>query len=170
MPRRRELTGIADAVAGSFASRNNDVNGYWALGLLYQRAKEGGSLQVTVRLLPQDENEVGEPMASVRTGYRAFLRRHLRKRRIPEPWVASASVEIQFESATAMPEFLGTYAGCRPFRCQVLLLDDLNREHMAASTGWCWPHDPARETQSARMVTSNCSLQRTALPPAELRR
>jgi len=150
MPRRRELTGIADAVASSFASRNNDVNGYWALGQLYRRVIEGGSLQVTVGLVPQDEREAGEPMASVGTAYRQFLIAQLGKRGLPDSWVASASVDVQFESATAMPEFLGTYAGCRPFRCQVVLVDDQARQHKATSNGWCWPHDPARETQSTR--------------------
>lgn len=151
MPRRRELTGIADAVAGSFASRNNDVNGYWALGQLYRRAKETGSLRVTVDLLSHNERTtVAEPTASISTTYREFLSCHLSKRNLPDSWVVSASVEVQFESVTTMPEFLGKHAGCQPFQCRVVLVDDLAREHIATSVGWCWPHDPARETQSTR--------------------
>jgi len=150
MPRRRELAGIADAIAGSFASRNNDVNGDWALGQLYRRAKEGGSLQLTVRLLPNDDSDVGEPMASVSTAYRAFLKAHLGQHRLPSSWVASVCVEVQFESTLAMPEFPGTHAGGRPFHCQVVPVDDRAREHKAASRRWCWPHDPAREPQSTR--------------------
>lgn len=106
MPNRRELTGIADAVAGSFASRNNDVNGYWALDQLYRRAKEVGSLQVTVGQLPQDESEAGEPMESVGTAYRQFLIAHLSKRRPPDSWVVSASVEVQLARLPAVARTL----------------------------------------------------------------
>jgi hypothetical protein len=150
MPRRRELAGIACAIAGSFASRNNDVGGYWALGQLYRRAKEVGSLQVKVGLMPYEADRAEAPMASIGSAYRKFLNDHLNKRMLPDSWVASALVTVQFESATPMPELLGKHAGCRPFQCEVMLVDDLAREHRATSNGWCWPHDPARETQSTR--------------------
>lgn len=150
MSRRRELTGIANAVAGSFASRNNDFNGYWAVGQLYCRAMECGSLQVVIRLLPPDESNPCELIASVGEAYRTFLLAHLNRRGLPVSWVASATVEVQFESATPMPEFLRAYAGRQPFQCQVVLVDDLARERKATSSSWCSPHDPTRETQSTR--------------------
>ena len=37
---RKDLKGIAGGIASSFISRNNDINGYWALGILYKRATE----------------------------------------------------------------------------------------------------------------------------------
>lgn len=150
MPRRRELIVVVNAIAGSFASRNNDVNGYWAMGQLYRRAIEVGSLQVSIHLMPHDDKQIDEPVASVATAYREFLRLLLVKLHLPDYWVSSAAVNVQFESTTGMPEFLGKHAGCRPFHCQAVLVDDRAREHQASSTGWCWPHDPARENQSAR--------------------
>jgi hypothetical protein len=35
MPTRRDLTGVAHGLLGSFMSRSNDNDGYWALGKLY---------------------------------------------------------------------------------------------------------------------------------------
>lgn len=150
MPRRRELTGIANAVVGSFASRNNDINGYWAMGQLYRHAMEQGSLNAEIRLLPHGGDELCESVKLASCAYREFLLSQLGKRRLPVSWVVSAKVGIQFESATPMPEFLGVYAGCQPFLCKVVLVDDLDREHKATASGWCWPHDPNRETQSTR--------------------
>lgn len=150
MPRRRELIVVANAIAGSFSSRNNDVNGYWAMGQLYRRAIEVGSLQVSIHLMPHYDKQIDEPVASVVRSYREFLRLLLVKLHLPECWVSSAGVDVQFESATVMPEFLGKHAGCRPFHCQAVLVDDRARKYQASSTGWCWPHNPARETKSLR--------------------
>jgi len=38
MPRRKQLKNLACGIAGRFASRNNDIDGYGALGLLYAEA------------------------------------------------------------------------------------------------------------------------------------
>lgn len=39
MPRRSELNGVASDIVRSFVSRNNDLRGYWALGMLCVYAK-----------------------------------------------------------------------------------------------------------------------------------
>jgi hypothetical protein len=34
MARRKELIGIANGILGSFKSRNNELDGYWSIGVL----------------------------------------------------------------------------------------------------------------------------------------
>ena len=38
--RRKELKNIAGGIVGSFISRNNDIDGYWGLGILYRFANQ----------------------------------------------------------------------------------------------------------------------------------
>jgi uncharacterized protein len=40
MPRSLNLKGVAAGLAGSFVSRNNDVEGYWGIGLLCRDATQ----------------------------------------------------------------------------------------------------------------------------------
>ena len=150
MPRRRKLNGIVGAVASSFLSRNNDVDGYWALGKLYLHAKQQGVLQVSVTLAPLEMMPNIEPMASIARTHRKLLVSQMERQCLPASWLVSSSVTIEFESATAKPRFLGSHVGGRPFRCNTLLTDDRQRKHEVTVVGWCWPHDATRETQSVR--------------------
>jgi len=154
MPRRRELKDVANAVAGSFSSRNSDIEGYWALGKLYHFAKQSGVLHLSVILMPPTLIASNGPFGSIAQQYSLMLVSQMEARHLTPSWLVSASVAIEFESNTAMPEFLGLYADCRPFECKVTLVDDLQRPHEATAAGWCWPHDPARETQSIRLQTN----------------
>lgn len=151
MPRRREFNGIARAIADSFASRNNDVDGYWALGKLYLGAQQLNVLKVSITLVPSEVMPTSEPLATIARKYKLLLASLMEKHRLAASWLACASVSIEFESSTAKPRVRGIHAGGQPFECRVLLTDDLLREHTASSVGWCWPHDAARESQSARI-------------------
>lgn len=57
MPRRKQLKGLACGIASRFASRNNDIDGYWALGLLYSAAVAVGTNSLRLDLV----NETAEP-------------------------------------------------------------------------------------------------------------
>ena len=50
MPRRRELKDLAAGIALKFISRNNDLRGYWALGILFKDLSEIGATCLSLNL------------------------------------------------------------------------------------------------------------------------
>lgn len=51
MPKGRRLTNIASGMCCSFASRNNDLDGYWSIGKLRSLAERYGQTTVSLDLL-----------------------------------------------------------------------------------------------------------------------
>ena len=47
----KQLKGIAAGLAGTFISRNNDVDGYWGMGVIYSEVSARGVSAVTFSLL-----------------------------------------------------------------------------------------------------------------------
>lgn len=150
MPRRSELNGVASDIIRSFVSRNNDVRGYWALGMLYVYAKEHSGNLLPIPLIPLELVPSMEPVAFVARNYGTKLRTMMENRKLPKSWLTSACITVQFESTTAKPQFFSTRANGRPFHCQIEIEDDLGRKHAAAVAGWCSPHDSNIERQSTR--------------------
>ena len=150
MPRRSELNGVASDIVRSFVSRNNDVRGYWALGMLYVYAKEHSDNLLPIPLVPLEFAASMEPVAFVARNYGNKLSAMMENRKLPKSWLTSAYITVQFESTTAKPQFFSTRANGRPFHCQIEIEDDLGRKHAASVAGWCSPHDSNIETQSTR--------------------
>lgn len=159
MPRRSELGSIASGLLHSFVSRNNDLDGYWGLGVLYLYAKKVGELKVTIdissdplataakrlpriHLQPNFEALIGH--------YRTMLHAVMTKRGIPESWVTEAAFIIEFESQDAEPSSPRIGENSEAFACRLSIKDDLGRVHVLHADGWCWPHNPRREMKSAR--------------------
>lgn len=150
MPRRSELSGIAAGLAGSFASRNNDVNGYWALGLLSLYAKKHDARYVSINLLP-----VAPPLTD--TLFSAVAKRHayllaslVERQGLPSSWLTAASVAVEFESVSSKSRPIAGHADALPFQCSVVLRDDRGTAYKAISRGWCSPHNAQAEKQSLR--------------------
>lgn len=150
MPRRSELNGVAADIVRSFASRNNDVCGYWALGKLYAFAKEHSNNSLPIPLVPSELASGNETVTFVARNYGNKLHALIQSRKLPESWLVSACITVQFESTTAKPQFFSLRADGRPFQCRIQIEDDLGRKHVAAVVGWCAPHDSNIETQSTR--------------------
>ena len=51
MPRRKEIKGIAAGFVSHFISRINDINGYWAMGILHKYALNNLSTSVEIDVL-----------------------------------------------------------------------------------------------------------------------
>jgi len=156
MRRRSEIGSIASGMVHSFSSRNNDLGGYWGIGVLYLYACQVGELTVTVDLL---RGEVNPPSArllpmygrpdfeALITRYKAMLYALLHKRKVPERWVAEAVFSIEFESRDAKPAYPKIGEKSEAFACRLSITNDLGLERVFRLDGWCWPHDPWRESK-----------------------
>lgn len=150
MPRRRELRGVADGLLGSFVSRNNDVDGYWALGKLLLFALARREPRVVLDLVAGELRPPGDRFVRMAARYREMLLRHVEGRRLSARSVAGALLEVSFGPDPAAAPAVDAPGGTRPFTCRLVITDDRGGTHEASRTGWCRPHCPSRESKSAR--------------------
>ena len=147
MTRRSLLQGIANNLLSSFVSRNNNVDGYWGLGMLHLYCKRIAQSDISLALAPASLDVEIELVAGMARKYATELHRLMRKHGVPEGWLSTASIEIEFE----VQERPFSLQDDPPYLCQVRLRTDLGRIYQGRVAGYCRPHDPNRELKSARM-------------------
>lgn len=147
MARRKELRGIVNALISSFNSRNNDINGYWAIGKLKGLSLKTYSDPIKLNLLsnpPLCQHELCKQIRDQQTCKLMYL---LDAQKIPREWVCHARISIHFCSvkSTSTETFrssLGEF-----YRCMCEIIDDKGKLFIANSYGYCLPHSTEREFQ-----------------------
>lgn len=142
------LRNIAAGLAGSFVSRNNDSDGYWAVGKLRSLAARLGVDELQIPIRPTADS--GSPLLlEIARRYAVHLARLVGGAGCAVDSVAEAQVVIRF--AVAWPAGVphqGTWGD--PVACEVHLIDRMGKQASARRVTFCWPHDPTREYRSAR--------------------
>lgn len=137
MARTRDLKGIACGIVETFISRNNDVAGYWGIGMFYREAL-GYSISTMnfdlIECRPQPDGPVSRAVSSY---YSAYLASHLGGLSL-----LGANVTLEF----------GTFGSCGeprycsygdPFVCIVSLSAATGHTYSATRAGRCAPHSSA---------------------------
>jgi hypothetical protein len=109
------LRNIGAGLLGSFMSRNNRVERWWALGVLYNEAVDGA---MHLDLLALTASPPGPAAHVVARNYGEMLRRALAREDIDPAGLAAAIVEIRFGTAAREVRYLATG---EPFDCTVML-------------------------------------------------
>ncbi len=137
MATRRQVVSVAEGTALAFASRNNDVGGWWALGLLLA-AVPPGDPDYQVDLLTGEATPVVLEPAIRELGavWAAYLRWSLERHGVPLSFVRSAALTVRFDRAHEVPSWI---PGGRdhPFRCSVTIEDDRSDVHERLAEGHC---------------------------------
>lgn len=132
MPRRKQFKGICHDILETFASRYNDLNGYWALGqyVAYLERRDRSQLQFNLG------NEIGVPdnsAAAVAAGYyRGALLRMMKAQAMPQTWLADATITF-------------SVVGQSRAACEIEIVCDLGRTYRRERTVDVRPHDPGFE-------------------------
>jgi hypothetical protein len=146
MTHSRDLKGIACGVAEAFISRNNDVSGFWGIGMLYREALEHSSPVIEIDLAEARSSPNGPASQAVLSQFSAYLASRLER-----------SGGLSVTSARLTLEF-GTFGNCieprytsygDPFVCTVSLVSSTGRTYSASRAGRSAPHSD-RETRSNR--------------------
>ena len=127
-------------------SRNNDLDGYWALGKLRRRFE-----QVQFDLLAKQISPPSADFQRVVDQYAEWLQNQLGVRLIPSHQVRVAAIRLRFNVQLPKAEEPPRTTRGSLFECEVELGDDLGKLYSARRFGWCAPHEPAREMRSARV-------------------
>ncbi|HLA94657.1 MAG TPA: hypothetical protein VK612_02965 [Pyrinomonadaceae bacterium] len=147
MPQRNALRGIAHGLLGTFVSRNNDIGGYWGLGVLRLVAQQNGLDKLIIDLLNEDRHV--SPVTSVEETYRDWLFQRMEKFAIDKASLTNAEIRLRFASFDEFPNAIRDTRGY-PYVCTVRFKTDLGPEYSAESIGVCSAHDPTSESKSTR--------------------
>lgn len=150
MSKFRLLNGVAAGLADSFIGRNNDIGGYWAMGVLYRASLRGGDRLIRLNLLSEESSIQGEAFRVVATNYAAHLQRLLAAYSLPSGIVSAADIVMKYGHLSPDHSWTPKRSQGDPFVCSVILCDSRGRDHVATRAGWCRPHDWRTERRSAR--------------------
>lgn len=151
MVRRRSLKGIACGLATSFASRNNDADGYWAMGKLLRYANVSGATELLVDLLEaRDQSDAEDPVGVVADRYRKLLGKQLTTQQLSPSWIVAARIRIDFSIPESELKRHVLFGRGQPFGCTVEVVDDNSRLYSAKAYGRVTQHDPEKECRSVR--------------------
>ena len=132
MARRTELQGICNDLLSTFVSRNNDLNGYWALGQYSAWLEEEQISTIKVSVVgTKTINE--KPQISITSQYFSeILQNMLSGHKLYAGWVADGYITIESVNT-------------RQLRCSVGLISDLGRKFQSTRSLAVSRHDPSRE-------------------------
>ncbi len=136
MARRKELKGVCNDLIDSFASRYNDLDGYWALGKFQAYLQSASVDFLKFDLLQIDGRDAPFPVTL--NYYQRAIRRHLAIRKIPKTWVTSAILWVE---STSPMELV----------CALEINDDAGRSYQAQQRVMVQSHDPKRENQRGNL-------------------
>jgi hypothetical protein len=150
MPRGAKLTNIASGLCGSFASRNNDLNGYWSIGILRSLADTYGRTSVSLDLPTSSMQPSSSEFAPVLTRYCRHLAKLADLSRVQVDEITTARITVDFAPLPWPRESYYRSNWGDQFILTVIINADGRAAGIASHTGYCRPHDPARESRSAR--------------------
>lgn len=150
MPAGAQLTNIASGLCGAFASRNNDLEGYWAIGKLRSLAGQYGRTTVSLDLLTSSIHPSSSEFAPVFARYRRLLAKLAGASRIRLEEITAAHITLDF----APPPWPRISYYKPQWGDQFTLTVTINADGRAAGivrhAGYCRSHDPTRESRSTR--------------------
>ncbi len=150
MPTRKELRGIASGIAGSFVSRNNDIDGYWAMGILYKVAYKKGNNKFYLNLITGDSSPVYKYSRKIAQHYYRYILNQLENKGLEKHQVNNAKVEIDFNVTAQKRHTNYHWTWGDPFICTVIITDDFGKDRFSIEYGWCEKHNQFKEQRSTR--------------------
>lgn len=141
MARRRELKSIASGLAWHCLSRNNDINGYWGVGMICLLAEERGCSEISIPIFPRGF------LSGIEAEFRDRMSQRVACWSFPlKDLVEACSICFRFNPHSMLDPRGQRYRVI----CSAILTDDLGKQREASAQTLCFAHDPAFELQSTR--------------------
>lgn len=149
----RHLLSIADGLLTHFMSRNNDCDGYWALGILVALGSAvppddaAGAIDLAAG---EGWGILREPRArTIVDRMTVAYNRHLDRARIERGLIASAELRVDIlleQRRSRRADHLLEHR----VRCRSVIVSTPARTHERIAETWVSPHDPEVDVRSAR--------------------
>jgi hypothetical protein len=150
MPRSARLTNIANGLCGAFISRNNDLDGYWAIGKLRSLAGQHQETTVSLDVLAASIQPLLPGFASGLAHYRGLLAKLAGCSGIRPEEITAASIVIDFAPPPwpRIPYYQPQWG--EQYVLTVTVSAEGRTDGIVRHAGYCRPHDPAMERRSTR--------------------
>ena len=147
----KQVRNIASGLLGTFTSRNNDINGYWGLGVLRLYAGRCGIETLEIDLLSQVSDELaGSPLLVAERYYRAWFSSALSNRQVDLADLSSARIRLRFSTFAEFPDVVRDTRG-EPYVCCVSIANQHGVEYSTSRIGVCANHNPWIDSRRTRI-------------------
>lgn len=136
---------IAYGLRETFNGRNNDVNGYWGLGVLYRHADNHRTDEVTLDLLSCSVMPYDGSLTEMAHYYGLYMQKRADRFELPKDWITSAIIKVKFKSNEWSRSFRSRLGD--PYIVEVIISAKTGFVYTSTTGGYCWPHDPKRESR-----------------------
>lgn len=154
---KARLLNLLKGVVGSFCSRNNDIEGYWAIGKFCRHAFQKNSNQISLNLF---ENSLKDEMPNIdlmKKYYHSLLIKLLEKHAYPSNYIKSMMLELEFNIEQTDSVKIYEVTRGNLYKCTCIATDIKGIEYKFALYGYCEPYDPNKEFKSGRVRLYNNS-------------
>ena len=142
--KRREMNSLANSLCAYVCSRNNDIGGYWGIGVLCAISKRDKGPKFSFKIYP------GE---SLRISGREITDSKI---------VTDKLVKFGLDSIEGRLSFFedGRYThGAEKYTCGIAIaITQGGRTGLSLSHVECWPHDSSRELRRASATVASASI------------
>jgi len=142
--KRRELNSLANSICAYLCSRNNDIAGYWGIGVLCAVSKRERKPKFSFKVYPGELLRI----------YSSEISESKR--------VTDKLVKFGLDSIEGCLSFFedGRYPhGAEKYTCGIAIaVTQGGRTGLSMSHVECWPHDPSRESRRVATTRGSASL------------
>lgn len=132
MARRTQLQGICNDLLSTFISRNNDLDGYWALGQCLGWLEEEQAVAIKMSLVGKMEANQKPQVSALSRHFSTALVSMLSRQDLSVEWVKDGCITIERENSHQL-------------RFSLSLISDLGRKFESSRSLAVRQHDPVRE-------------------------
>jgi hypothetical protein len=147
MPRSARLTNIAAGLCGSFASRNNDLAGYWAIGKLRLLAEQYSQNAVSLDVLAASMQPPTAEFAQVLANHHRLLQKLASRSGVRLEAITAAHISVDFLPRPWPRAIYYKQQWGEQFLLTVTISADGRTDGIISHAGYCRPHDPNRESR-----------------------
>ncbi len=145
MARRKDLKNILQGIVGAFVSRNNDLNGYWAIGKIYKAAVDHKIEIVHLDLLGSSSSLGTAEINQLAQIWSEKLATELAKCNIPKGWLRTAKMTCEFTTDVQNIEVSGIYPVGDLGKYTFEIITDIGSTYSQSKIVKCRQHDASRE-------------------------
>ncbi|MEO1909337.1 MAG: hypothetical protein ABGX10_02725 [Paracoccus sp. (in: a-proteobacteria)] len=141
MARRIQLQGIVQDALAAFISRNNDLNGYWALGQLRNWIEGEGAGALDIPIVGEGLAEIKTEISPISQRFAARLLVLMKSKNLPSEWVQDARFTVKLAAFDRLD-------------CSFRVVSDLGRSFKSSRVLLVRGHDPRRELRRRSAATA----------------
>jgi len=139
MASRRVLASVAYGVASAFASRNNDLNGWWVPGLLVgELTPDKPAYHLDLLTGETVPGTINPALGELGPAWARYFAWSLTRHSLPSTRVTDASLTVRFDYDVSVPSWRFGVTD-HPFLCTVTITDDRGRGYERSALSHCAP-------------------------------